>query len=350
MFPEAPQPDWRERSGSCVAGVSPRATSRVLVTLTGLWNQLLNLCFPVVAVFLLTISGESTATLCHRSLRRRRGPRRRRDRARARPRSAIGSPSDIGEVAARFANWALGKVRRGPVGWSGGSFERFRESAGDLLDAAVACPHAGLAGGQPQRLRRPGRLAPRTRSHGCRRCRFVDAFAAWALVRLIASVPITPGGIGVVELGLTGALVGFGGNNAGVVAAVLVFRFLTVVPTLVLGLVACGRPGAAGEDSSRERCRSTPVGALTMSELRGIGGDIEAALETVNVPSYVIDPTGVIRWINPAARRLVGDVRGRQFTSVVAPGRHPAGRASTLPARSPARRAVTDAQVVLVDR
>ena len=66
----------------------------------------------------------------------------------------------------------------------------------------------------------------------------VEAFAAWALVRLIASVPITPGGIGVIELGLTGALVGFGGNNAGVVAAVLVFRFLTVVPTLVLGLVA----------------------------------------------------------------------------------------------------------------
>jgi uncharacterized membrane protein YbhN (UPF0104 family) len=33
-------------------------------------------------------------------------------------------------------------------------------------------------------------------------------------------------------------LVGFGGNNAGVVAAVLVFRFLTVVPTLVLGLIA----------------------------------------------------------------------------------------------------------------
>jgi DNA-binding NarL/FixJ family response regulator len=27
----------------------------------------------------------------------------------------------------------------------------------------------------------------------------------------------------------------------------------------------------------------------------------------------------VIRWINPAAQRLVGDVRGRQFTSVVAP-------------------------------
>ena len=66
----------------------------------------------------------------------------------------------------------------------------------------------------------------------------VEAFAAWALARLLGSIPITPGGIGVVELSLTAALIGFGGNNASVVAAVLVFRFLTIVPTLVLGIVA----------------------------------------------------------------------------------------------------------------
>jgi PAS domain S-box-containing protein len=85
-----------------------------------------------------------------------------------------------------------------------------------------------------------------------------------------------------------------------------------------------------------------------MSELRGIGGDLEAALETVNVPSYVIDPTGVIRWINPAARRLVGDVRGRQFTSVVAA--EDTRRAREHFARKIAGSArVTDAQVVLVD-
>lgn len=54
-----------------------------------------------------------------------------------------------------------------------------------------------------------------------------------------------------------------------------------------------------------------------MSDLRAIGGDVENALERVNVPSYVIDRQGVIRWVNSAARRLVGDVRGRQFTSVV---------------------------------
>ena len=50
-----------------------------------------------------------------------------------------------------------------------------------------------------------------------------------------------------------------------------------------------------------------------------VGGDVEQALENVGVPSYVLDKTGVVRWINAAAERLVGDVRGRHFTSVVAP-------------------------------
>ena len=50
-----------------------------------------------------------------------------------------------------------------------------------------------------------------------------------------------------------------------------------------------------------------------------VGGDVEQALENVGVPSYVLDRTGVVRWLNAAAERLVGDVRGRHFTSVVAP-------------------------------
>jgi PAS domain S-box-containing protein len=56
-----------------------------------------------------------------------------------------------------------------------------------------------------------------------------------------------------------------------------------------------------------------------MSKLRELGGDVESALERVKVPSYVIDDYGIIRWLNPAAKELVGDMRGRQFTSVVAP-------------------------------
>jgi PAS domain S-box-containing protein len=56
-----------------------------------------------------------------------------------------------------------------------------------------------------------------------------------------------------------------------------------------------------------------------MPDFLTIGGDAQRALESVSVPSYAIDSSGVIRWLNPAAKRLVGDVRGRHFTSVVAP-------------------------------
>ena len=56
-----------------------------------------------------------------------------------------------------------------------------------------------------------------------------------------------------------------------------------------------------------------------MSESEALGGDFRGALEDVTVPSYVLDSAGVIRWVNPAAIALVGDVRGKHFTSVVAP-------------------------------
>ena len=50
-----------------------------------------------------------------------------------------------------------------------------------------------------------------------------------------------------------------------------------------------------------------------------VGGDVEQALADVGVPSYVLDSTGIVRWLNAAAEGLLGDVRGRHFTSVVAP-------------------------------
>jgi putative heme transporter len=67
---------------------------------------------------------------------------------------------------------------------------------------------------------------------------FVEAFAAWALTRLLTAVPITPGGLGIIELGLTGALVAAGGENDNVVAAVLLYRLLTWLPPIVLGAPA----------------------------------------------------------------------------------------------------------------
>jgi uncharacterized protein (TIRG00374 family) len=216
-------------------GFAARDTARA-VTLTSLWNQFLNLSFPIVAVFMLTIAGEQSAALATAAF--------------------IGVAvlgivvggfvlvlvsrrlaQEVGDVVARFANWALGKVRRGPVSWGGSSFERFRDDAGEFLARRWhVLTLASLAGS----LTVFGVLVISLRVFDvpASQVSLVEAFAAWSLVRIIGSIPITPGGIGVIELGLTGALLGFGGNNAGVVAAVLVFRFLTVVPTLFLGLVA----------------------------------------------------------------------------------------------------------------
>jgi PAS domain S-box-containing protein len=50
-----------------------------------------------------------------------------------------------------------------------------------------------------------------------------------------------------------------------------------------------------------------------------IPGDLHGALEEVNVPAYAIDRFGIIRWINSAAKKLIGDVRGKQQSSVVVP-------------------------------
>jgi PAS domain S-box-containing protein len=58
---------------------------------------------------------------------------------------------------------------------------------------------------------------------------------------------------------------------------------------------------------------------MVMRSPAGFVGDVQGALEGVAVPTYMTDRSGVIRWLNAAARELVGDARGRQFTSVVAP-------------------------------
>jgi PAS domain S-box-containing protein len=85
-----------------------------------------------------------------------------------------------------------------------------------------------------------------------------------------------------------------------------------------------------------------------VSSLEALDADVEAALEHVSVPSYVIDTSGVIRWLNPAAERLVGDCRGQQFTSVVAP--QDRRRARELFAQKVVgTKVVTEASGVLID-
>ncbi len=68
---------------------------------------------------------------------------------------------------------------------------------------------------------------------------------------------------------------------------------------------------AARDSAARNTFPAAPGGEIP--------GDIQGALDDMSVPSYVVDRYGVIRWINPAAEKLVGDVRGRQQSSIVAP-------------------------------
>ncbi len=57
-----------------------------------------------------------------------------------------------------------------------------------------------------------------------------------------------------------------------------------------------------------------------------LGGDAERALADIAVPSYILDTAGVVRWLNPAAERLLGDVRGRHFTAIIGPENRAAAR------------------------
>jgi uncharacterized protein (TIRG00374 family) len=150
---------------------------------------------------------------------------------------------EIGEAAARLATWVRRRfLRRDPVGWGGSSFERFRADVVVLLRRRWhLLTLATFAGSLTVFLVLV--LSLRALQVPASEVSIEEAFAAWALARLLGSIPITPGGIGVVELSLSATLIGFGGNNAGVVAAVLVFRFLTMVPTVALGLVAAASWG-----------------------------------------------------------------------------------------------------------
>ena len=205
-------------------------------TLTSVWNQLALFAFPVVALGLLGLEQESdpvlqsvavvglvvfvvgAATFA----------------------GVLATPNVarfVGGYATRLVDAVLKRVRRGPVTWSAESFVRFRNEAIGLLRRRWLPLTLATLSGQLS-VFVVFLVSLRVTHVSAGQVDAIEAFAAWSLARLLGSLPITPGGIGVVEVGLTTALVGFGGNDARAVAAVLLYRFLTIVPTLVIGLIA----------------------------------------------------------------------------------------------------------------
>jgi uncharacterized protein (TIRG00374 family) len=206
------------------------------VALTGIWNQLATLGFPAVALGLLTMTGGHNAllqtvgliALCVFVV-------------------AIGlfalalvssrTARWAGTLAWRAASWAARVLRRRPIGWDAEAVVRFHGDASSLLGRRWLPLTAGTLAGNLT-VFAVLLVALRTLGVPADDVSLIEAFAAWSVARVLGSIPITPGGLGFVELGLTTLLVRFGGDDAAVVAVVLVYRFLTVVPTLLIGLVA----------------------------------------------------------------------------------------------------------------
>jgi uncharacterized protein (TIRG00374 family) len=66
-----------------------------------------------------------------------------------------------------------------------------------------------------------------------------EVFAVYTFTRLLTAIPITPGGVGIVDLGLIGGLTFFDSSEkAALAAGVLLFRALTYVLPIPIGAAA----------------------------------------------------------------------------------------------------------------
>ena len=212
------------------------APTTLAVAVTGVWNQFANLAFPIVALVLLTGVDEDhpalrTAALIGLAVLVIAIV------AFALALSSAARARWIGDRVARLTNRVLRLVRRGPVAWGGEGLVRFRSGALELLrrrwhvlTGATLVGHLTVFLLLVVCLRVVGVTSGEVSG--------IEAFAAWALIRILGALPLTPGGLGIVELGLSGALVAFGASNADAVAGTLLYRSLTILPTLALGLLA----------------------------------------------------------------------------------------------------------------
>ncbi len=205
----------------------------IAAALTGLWNTFVKLGLPIVALAALAFRGHPNPAMLGAAgaglaiL------------AAAIIALVLVASSDrlagaIGSAAERTASAVGRPLRLGPfAGWDDG-LRRFRnQTAGVLhhrwhvLTGATLLSHGSLFALLLLSLRLLGVSADAVT--------WDEALAAFAFVRLVTALPITPGGIGLVEVGLTGALVLAGGPESATVAGVLVYRSLSYAIQIPVG-------------------------------------------------------------------------------------------------------------------
>jgi uncharacterized protein (TIRG00374 family) len=207
---------------------------------TGIWNNFVKLGMPVLALALLALEGEVTparltaaavgiavlvaaVVLFALLLKSER-------LARA-----------IGRGLGRVVDWFRRLLRRPPLGDWGDRAAKFRSDTIGLLrhrwlwlTLATLLSHFSLYLVLLVALRHVG-VSQEELS-------WITVLAAFAFVRLISALPITPGGVGVVELGYAAVLtLGLDATtSAQVVAAILVFRAITYFLPIPLGVISYG--------------------------------------------------------------------------------------------------------------
>ena len=108
---------------------------------------------------------------------------------------------------------------------------------------------------------------------------------AYCAAQLAVNLPITPGGLGVVEGSLTVALVAFGGGRAPTVAAVLLYRLLSFWIPLPIG-AACYLVLARGRRLRERTIQAATAGAAPLSaELQAASNSPTVSPDGDTVPS-----------------------------------------------------------------
>lgn len=208
------------------------------VLITGLTNNLAKFAFPVVALALLAFEGGASTTLVIAAVFGLAlllgtlvllGLALRRD--------ALSRA--LGRAAQRLVSRLMRSFRKGPVsGWDEAA-SGFRAEAADLLHlrgaqltVATIASHSAIFVVLLVSLRGLGVAGSEVS--------WIEALAAFSFVRLASALPVTPGGLGIIELGLL-ALLTSGlaeGPTAEVAAAILLFRFVTFVVPVAIGGIA----------------------------------------------------------------------------------------------------------------
>jgi putative heme transporter len=208
-----------------------RATLSVVVT--GIWNNFVKLGTPILALALLALQGQPGGGRLIAAVLGLAG--------------LVGAivlfalilrsedfAAKVGIVAGRWMSGLRRLFRRGPVeGWDL-AVVKFRNRVIGLvrhrwlsLTLATVVSHASLYAVLLIALRVMGVSDVEVG--------WAEVLVVFAFARLVTAIPLTPGGVGVVELALIAGITGYGGEDAAVVAAVLLFRTLTYVLPILLG-------------------------------------------------------------------------------------------------------------------